>query len=80
MQYVLRIWNRLQAWRDSRRTPVAAVMVPDFTSSTPSISRDVSSGGVRFYSLCGTCGERMETSATLCDDCARKRSGFLGNY
>lgn len=80
MQYVLRIWNRLLAWRASRQTPVAAVVVPDVASSIPSISRDVSSRGVRFYSLCGTCGERMESSATLCDDCARKRSGFLGNY
>ena len=51
-------------------------MVPDFTAYSPSIARDVSSQGVRFFSLCGTCGERMESSATLCEDCARKRTGF----
>jgi hypothetical protein len=51
-------------------------VVPDFTASSPSIARDVSSLGVRFFSLCGTCGERLESSATLCEDCARKRTGF----
>ena len=76
MQFVRQIWNRLLAWRESRKTPVIAVVVPDFTSYLPNISRDVSSRGVRFYSLCGTCGERMESSATLCSDCASKRSGF----
>lgn len=80
MQFVLRLWNRLKAWRSSHRTPAVTVVIPDFTASIPSISRDVSSRGVRFYSLCGTCGDRMESSATLCDDCARKRTGFLGNY
>ena len=76
MQFVRRFWNRLLAWNRSRKAPAVAVVVPDFTSYLPNISRDVSSQGVRFYSLCGTCGERMESSATLCDDCARKRSGF----
>ena len=76
MQFVLRFWNRWLAWRESRNAPVVAVVVPDFASYQPSISRDVSSRGVRFYSLCGTCGERLESSATLCSDCARKRSGF----
>jgi predicted amidophosphoribosyltransferase len=54
--------------------------VQDFTSTVPNLARDVSALGVRFYSLCGTCGDRMEFSATLCDDCARKRSGFSSNY
>jgi hypothetical protein len=76
MQFVRRVWNRLLAWRASRKATVIAVVVPDFTASLPSLARDVSSHGVRFYSLCGTCGERMESSATLCGDCARKRSGF----
>jgi hypothetical protein len=76
MQFVRRVWNRLLAWRASRKTPPQRVVVPDFTASLPNLARDVSSSGVRFYSLCGTCGERMETSATLCEDCARKRTGF----
>lgn len=68
------------AWRASRKAPTPVVAVPDFISSMPSIARDVSAQGVRFYSLCDTCGERMESSATLCDDCARKRTGFSGSY
>jgi hypothetical protein len=80
MQYVRRVWDRLVAWRRSRTVaPVKPVSV-DFLAGLPSLSRDVSSGGVRFFSLCGTCGERMEISATLCDDCARKRTGFSGNF
>jgi hypothetical protein len=76
MQFVLRVWNRWLAWRASRTAPVNPVIVPDFTAYLPNLSRDVSSHGVRFYSLCGTCGERMESSATLCGDCARKRTGL----
>ena len=76
MQFVRRFWNRWLTWRASKKAPRPPVVVPDFTAYLPNISRDVSSQGVRFYSLCGTCGERMESSATLCDDCARKRSGF----
>lgn len=77
MQFVLRFWNRWLAWRASRKAPRPFVtVVPDFTAYAPSIARDVSSQGVRFFSLCGTCGDRMESSATLCEDCARKRSGF----
>jgi hypothetical protein len=76
MPFVRRMWSRFQAWRASRKAPRPPVMVPDFTAYTPNIARDVSSQGVRFFSLCGTCGERMESSATLCEDCARKRTGF----
>jgi hypothetical protein len=76
MQFVLRFWNRWLAWRASRKAPRPQVVVPDFTAQVPSLARDVSSHGVRFFSLCGTCGERMESSATLCEDCARKRTGF----
>lgn len=80
MQFILRFWNRLLEWRQWRRAPVAPVVVPDFTACVPTISRDVGAHGVRFYSVCGTCGDRMGASATLCDDCARKRTGFSSNY
>jgi len=76
MQFVRRVWNRLLAWRASRKAPSLPIVVPDFTAYLPNLARDVSSHGVRFYSLCGTCGDRVETSATLCEDCARKRTGF----
>ena len=81
MRYVRRIWDRLIAWRRSRNAPPPVKLpVPDFLGGLPSLSREVTSNGVRFYSLCGTCGERMESSATLCDECARKRTGFSGNF
>jgi hypothetical protein len=38
------------------------------------IFRDVTSAGVRVYSLCGSCGARLESSATLCGACAKRRS------
>ena len=76
MQFVRRMWSRFQAWRASPQAPRPPVMVPDLNAYTPNNARDVSSQGVRFFSLCGTCGERMESSATLCEDCARKRTGF----
>lgn len=38
------------------------------------IHRDVTPNGVRVYSLCGDCGTQLQASATLCDECAQKRS------
>ncbi|HMA24431.1 MAG TPA: hypothetical protein VKP00_10565 [Gemmatimonadaceae bacterium] len=38
------------------------------------IHRDVTPNGVRVYSLCATCGARLHASATLCEECAQKRS------
>ena len=38
------------------------------------IHREVTTSGVRVYSLCGSCGARLEASATLCEDCAQRRS------
>jgi hypothetical protein len=80
MQYFRRLMNRLAAWRSARKAPQAPIIVPDFIAYTPNIARDVSTRGVRFYSLCGSCGARMESSATLCDECAQKRTGFPGAY
>ena len=53
--------------------PSAALMFIDFTSVRPPIHRDVSANGVRVFSLCGGCGARLQTSATLCEECAQKR-------
>jgi hypothetical protein len=62
---------RLRSWRPWRR-PVSgpSLVVP---LSGP-IFREVSSTGVRVYSLCGGCGARLESSATLCGACAKRRS------
>ena len=80
MKFFHRLLSRLVAWRAARGAPHVAIVVPDFIACPPNIARDVSRHGVRFYSLCGTCGDRMESSATLCEACARKRARFSGNY
>jgi hypothetical protein len=84
MQYLRRLSrqlrDRLSSWYAKRRLKTAAVLLPDLIASVPTLSRDVSRSGVRFYSLCGNCGARLASSATLCDECAQKRSGFSGLY
>lgn len=39
-----------------------------------SIHREVTPHGVRVFSLCNSCGTTLQASATLCDECAQKRS------
>jgi ribosomal protein L40E len=74
MQLLLhRLMTRLRAWRASWRRP-ASYQIPLIVPVAPPIFREVSSQGVRVFSLCGSCGARMETSATLCSACASRRS------
>jgi hypothetical protein len=84
MQHLRRLYfqlrDRLNEWRAKRTLKTAAVLLPDFIAYEPTLSRDVSRAGVRFYSLCGSCGARLASSATLCEECAQKRSGFSGLY
>jgi hypothetical protein len=70
MQLLRRLMMRLRSWRRWRPDSVHTFAVP---LSAP-IYRDVTSTGVRVYSLCGSCGARLESSATLCDACAKRRS------
>jgi hypothetical protein len=44
------------------------------------IHREVTANGVRVFSLCGSCGARLNASATLCEECAQKRSGQARPY
>ena len=70
MRYLRSIIARLRAWRLKRQERV--VFDESLLESLgPSIRRDVSSTGVRVYSLCGGCGTRLECSATLCEECAQ---------
>lgn len=68
----LRLMARVRAWR-ARRDPVAETL-PLLVPALAPIYREVTSQGVRVFSLCGSCGERLEMSATLCGACARRRS------
>jgi hypothetical protein len=73
---ILRQWiNRFRGWM--MRRGVERHPRPDFKFVVPlggAILRDVSPAGVRVYSLCGSCGARLEVSATLCGACAARRS------
>jgi hypothetical protein len=75
-QFVRRITARFRAWKERRRPSVA--LPPDaflhITTSLAPIHREVTANGVRVYSLCGDCGAQLQASATLCDECAQKRS------
>ncbi len=51
-----------------------APLLFDLTGYSAAIYRDVTPNGVRVFSLCGGCGARLNASATLCDECAQKRS------
>jgi hypothetical protein len=79
-QYIRQIFTRLSArvreWRARRAahpfvTPLYLHFPPAYNAS---IHRDVTPNGVRVYSLCSDCGSRLNASATLCDECAQKRS------
>ena len=70
MSFLKSMVARVRAWLSGKRETVVfdeSVLA----SFGPSIYRDVSSSGVRVYSLCGGCGTRLACSATLCEDCAR---------
>jgi hypothetical protein len=75
-QFVRRITARFRAWQERRRPsvsiPAAAFLhLPTYGAL---IHRDVTATGVRVYSLCADCGMQLQASATLCDECAQKRS------
>ncbi|HJQ22237.1 MAG TPA: hypothetical protein VJ867_18005 [Gemmatimonadaceae bacterium] len=70
MRYLRSIVARLRAWRLKRQ--LGKTIAPTLTLSFgPAIYRDVTTSGVRVYSLCGGCGARLECSATLCEECAQ---------
>ena len=81
MQFFHQLIARFKAWRWRRQQP--PLLIPlhmHLASFSPAIHRDVTPNGVRVYSLCGCCGARLGASATLCDECAQKRSGQTRPY
>jgi hypothetical protein len=74
-QFLSRIVARFHAWKERRRPVVTLPAAAFFHFPNGSqIHREVSANGVRVYSLCGDCGLQLQASATLCDECAQKRS------
>jgi hypothetical protein len=75
MQLFRQFIARVQAWRAARRAlRVKPTDVIGLMALQTAIHRDVTPSGVRVYSLCGSCGMRLDASATLCEDCAQRRS------
>lgn len=70
-QLFQRLMTRFRAWYAWRRPTRALPLLIDLGAP---IFREVSAHGIRVFSLCGSCGARLEQSATLCDACARRRS------
>lgn len=73
----MRFWRsvlaRFRAWRawETGRRRGRTVEPSLVLSFAPAIYRDVTPAGVRVYSLCGSCGARLQCSATLCEECAQ---------
>jgi ribosomal protein L40E len=75
MQLLRQYIARIQAWFAARRAlRIKSADVLPLMALHSAIHREVTSSGVRVYSLCGSCGARLEASATLCEDCAQRRS------
>jgi ribosomal protein L40E len=76
-QFLHRLIERIRAWRIERRSP-RPVLIPLEMNVGPyhsaAIHRDVTPNGVRVYSVCASCGARLQASATLCEECAQKKS------
>ena len=71
-QLLQRLIMRVRGWYAWHRPAPAAL--PLIVPPHGPIFREVTSSGVRVFSLCGSCGARLEMSATLCSACAKRRS------
>jgi hypothetical protein len=75
VQFLRRLVARFQAWKQRRNSkPVIAPLYLNISSYAPAVHREVTPNGVRVFSLCADCGARLNASATLCEECAQKRS------
>jgi hypothetical protein len=81
MLFFRRLLARIKAWKADRR--LARHSCPpllDFSVHAASIYREVTPHGVRVFNLCASCGAMLQASATLCDECAQKRSNPARPY
>ena len=82
VQFFRQLVSRFRVWRSQRTpsSPFAGATYLNFPHYNASIHREVTANGVRVFSLCGECGARLQASATLCDECAQKRSNPARPY
>jgi hypothetical protein len=73
MQFLRQIIDWFRGWRQRGRGARSDIELLILSVPTP-IRREVSAQGVRIFSLCGSCGVRLDASATLCEDCAQRKS------
>jgi hypothetical protein len=75
VQFFRSLLARFQAWKQRRISkPVVPPAFFELSNFTAAIHREVTPNGVRVFSLCADCGARLNASATLCEECAQKRS------
>jgi hypothetical protein len=84
MQSLREFIRRVRSWAGWRRlrgvpAPPPVGVLPFLVTMERPILREVTSQGVRVYSLCGSCGAQLAASATLCESCARRRSRSAPN-
>ncbi|HEU4720815.1 MAG TPA: hypothetical protein VFS59_05575 [Gemmatimonadaceae bacterium] len=79
-ELIRRVWS-WTGWRRFGRAPVPpqVTALPFLVTMERPILREVTSHGVRVYSLCGSCGAQLAASATLCESCAQRRSRSAPN-
>lgn len=80
MQFIRRLIVRLLHHPLFERRAPRAANIPLIVALPLTIHRDVTPTGIRVYSLCGSCGARLEASATLCQECAQGRSRSTPPY
>ena len=76
---VPRTFERTISRRSILRGAGVAMALPFLVTMARPIFREVTTQGVRVYSLCGSCGAQLAASATLCDSCAQRRSRSAPN-
>lgn len=79
MRFLHRLIARFKAWK-ARRSPRSISATFNFASHAAPIHREVTPNGVRVFSVCGACGARLQASATLCEECAQKRTKPVWPY
>ncbi len=78
MQFFRRLLAHLRSLYGRSTLPLPSApqrpIMPLAVTYLAPIYREVTRDSVRVFSLCGSCGARLQASATLCEECAQKQS------